>query len=125
MHLPTNRKAYEPQTSVPGFPWSMGLLDGGLLNNGKVRDIYDGKVYWTCGGTPIWLAFFWWDRSGDKRGASNSGFYVQGFDVADRQAALDYAGGVYPTVIARQKFPLVLQEGAPSLRDLQDNELSK
>lgn len=100
----------DPQRDVPGFPWTIGLLDTGLLNNGKHPDIYDGKVFWTCGGTPLWLAFFWWDRSGDKRGNSNSGFYVQGFSVVDRQIALDYACSLFPKVVERQKFPLVLQE---------------
>ena len=94
---------------VPVFPWNLSHLDGGLLKNGQHRDIYDGKVFWTCGGTPLWLAFFWWDNSVDRRGASNSGFYVRGFDVAARQAALDYACSVFPKVVARQKQPLVLQ----------------
>lgn len=85
-------------SSVPGFPWSLGHLDGGLLNNGRHPDIYDGKVFWTCGGTPLWLAFVWWDNSVDRRGASNSGFYVQGFDVAE-----------FPKVVARQRQPLVVQ----------------
>ena len=99
----------EPQRVAPGFPWTIGLLDSGLLTNGKHADTYDGRVFWTCGGTPLWLAFFWWDRSGDKRVASNSGFYVQGFELSDRQAALDYASSIFPTVIARQLYPLVLQ----------------
>lgn len=74
-------------------------------------------MFWTCGGKPLWLAFFWWDRSIDKRGASNSGFYVRGFEHTDRQAALDYAGTVFPDVVSRQKHPLVLQ---PSLKELAD-----
>ena len=94
---------------VPGFPWTIGHLDGGLLKNGKHPDVYDGKVFWTCGGKPLWLAFFWWDNSVDRRGASNSGFYVRGFDFTDRQAALDYACSVFPDVVARQRQPLVLQ----------------
>ena len=110
LYLPGMVCAYlEPQRYAPGFPWSIGLLDSGLLINGKNADIYDGRVFWTCGGTPLWLAFFWWDRSGDNRGASNSGFYVQGFELTDRQAALDYAGSIFPQVVARQHHPLVLQ----------------
>jgi len=100
---------YEP-SSVPGFPWNEGHLDSGLLKNGKHPDVYDGKVFWTCGGRPLlWLAFFWWDNSVDRRGGSNSGFYVRGFDVAGRQAALDYACTIFPKVVARQRQPLVLQ----------------
>jgi hypothetical protein len=98
----------------PELPWHLGHLDGGLLKNGEHRDIEDGKVWWTCGGTPLWLVFMWWDRSGDKRGASNSAFCVQGFDHTQPQAALEYAMSVYPKVIQRQRFPLVLQEKRPA-----------
>jgi hypothetical protein len=85
------------------------MLDGGLLRNRKVPDCPDGKVYWTCGGGPLWIAFTWWDRSGDERGASNSGFYVQGFDPrVSLQAAFDYACAQWPDVTGRQLFPLVL-----------------
>ena len=94
---------------VPGFPWTLGHLDSGLLWNGKHPDVYDGKVFWTCGGHPLWLAFFWWDNSVDRRGASNSGFYVRGFDVAERQSALDYACTIFPKVVVRQRQPLILQ----------------
>lgn len=95
-----------------GFPWTLGLLDGGLLRNGKREDIPDGRVYWTCGGTSLdelWYAFYWWDRSVDKRGQCNSGFYVYGFKRDDAEAAFAYACTVYPNVVARQKFPLDLQ----------------
>lgn len=97
-------------TKILGLPWRMEHMDCGLLRNGEHEDVYDGRVFWTCGGRQIlWLAFVWWDRSGDRRGASNSGFYVRGFQVADRQAAFNYAGTVFPKVIERQKYPLVLQ----------------
>lgn len=96
-------------SEVPGFPWGYDLLDTGLLKNRKVPDLPDGTVHWTGGGRPLWLAFFWWDRSGDKRAACNSGFYVQGFAHTDLQAALDYACSEWPHVVTRQLFPLVLQ----------------
>lgn len=105
-----DRYGYPDPKDIPTFPWSIGLLDGGLLQNGKVPDMPDGRVFSTCGGTPLWIAFFWWDRSGDKRGASNSGFYVQGFELNDKQAAFDYACSIFPDVVARQKYPLVLQQ---------------
>lgn len=108
-YLQSKQETLWDTKQVPGFPWNMGHLDGGLLKNGKHPDIYDGKVFWTCGGTPLWLAFVWWDNSVDRRGASNSGFYVRGFSTAERQAALDFAGTVYPKVIARQRQPLELQ----------------
>lgn len=112
LHAKGGRTVYlgfaRDREELAGFPWTEGQMDGGLLKNGK-RDVYDGKVYWTCGGTPLWIALLWWDNSIDGRGASNSGFYVQGFDYTQAAAALDYAGTVFPKVIARQHQPLVLQ----------------
>lgn len=100
-------------------PWTLGLMDGGLLKNGRQPDVSDGKVWWTCGGRlNFWYAFIWWDNSGDKRGASNSGFYVAGFgpelltpETARENAklAFAYACEAYPQVIGRQHQPLVLQ----------------
>lgn len=93
------------------FPWwSLGLIDGGLLRNGKIADEQTGHVKWVCGGVPDpWHAFAWWDRSVDKRGASNSGFYVCGFGIHDRDAAFAFACSKWPEVIARQPSPLVLE----------------
>lgn len=105
-----DRDSLDPPRDCPGFPWEIDLLDSGLLENRKVKDNPDGRVHWTAGGTPLWLAFFWWDRSGDKRGASNSGFYVHGFSHLDRAAAFEYACSQWPKVVARQRFPLVLVE---------------
>jgi hypothetical protein len=93
----------------PGLPWTLGHLDGGLLNNGKHPDVYDGKVWWTYGGEPLWFVFIWWDNSGDRRGASNSAFCVQGFDHRQAPEAFACACSVYPEVVARQWHPLVLQ----------------
>lgn len=100
-------------------PWGPGLMDGGLLKNGGHPDVEDGKVWWTCGGRDeLWYAFFWWDNSGDRRGASNSGFYVAGFgpEVLTRETAIEnsklafaYACEAYPWVVERQRHPLVLQ----------------
>jgi len=101
-------RTLHPVRDFLGFPWDIGALDGGLLKNRKVPDEPDGRVHWTCGGAPLWIAFFWWDRSGDKRPASNSGFYVQGFEHTETQAALDYAMKQWSNVTARQLFPLVL-----------------
>ena len=93
----------------PGLPWTLALMDAGLLNNGRRPDVYDGKVFWTCGGLALRYAYFWWDNSVDNRGASNSGFYVRGFGWPEAQAAFAYACEKFPHVIARQKTPLVLQ----------------
>ena len=105
------RRTLAPE-DVPGFPWSIGLLDTGLLKNGKHADIYDGKVFWTCGGsTSFWYAFFWWDRSVDTRGGSNSGFYVRGFGWPEAQDAFNFACEIFPKIISRQKYPLILSRG--------------
>jgi len=96
-------------------PW-LRLLDSGLLKNGGNPDIPDGRVYWTCGGLTFWYAFVWWDRSGDRRGASNSGFYVRGFGWPDASAAFDFARAEFPMITARQQHPLVLQEKAAPIR---------
>ena len=91
-------------------PWSDGLMDTGLLLNGKIPDVPTGKVYWTAGGLAFWYAFYWWDRSVDSRGRCNSGFYVRGFGWQEAQDAFDYACEHFPHVVKRQKFPLVLQQ---------------
>jgi len=118
LHRPggmTMRRAERPGL---GLPWDDALMDCGLLRNGKRPDAYDGRVFWTCGGLPaFWFAFFWWDRSVDRRGASNSGFYVRGFGLAEIQEAFDYACGQFPHVVARQRQPLVLQGVERALRE--------
>lgn len=93
---------------IPGFCWDIGLLDTGLLKNGKHSDVYDGQVFWTCGGTPLWIAFFWWDNSVDHRSGSNSGFYVNGFYVEDLTKAFQFACETFPFVVQRQRQPLRL-----------------
>ena len=67
----SNKTIWQVCPDYPGFCWSYHLMDGGLLKNGKHPDVCDGRVFWTSGGNPFWYAFFWWDRSGDSRGASN------------------------------------------------------
>lgn len=104
---------------APGFPWeSAAWLDTSILKNMKIPDRPDGRVYVTGGGREyFWFAFVWWDRSGDERPGSNSGFYVRGFGVPVRETyyaiakvAFDYACGEWPDVVARQRFPLVIEE---------------
>jgi hypothetical protein len=116
LHQPNGRTVWRQRDDFPDLPWTPGLMDGGLLTNGKRPDVYDGKVYWTCGGLAFWYAFFWWDRSVDQRGASNSGFYVRGFGWPEAEAAFEYACAQFPQVVTRQKHPLVLQPGRQSLR---------
>jgi hypothetical protein len=66
-------------------------------------------VHWTCGGDPLWFAFVWWDRSGDSRPGSNSGFYVRGFAPPEARQAFEFACRAWPAVVARQEHALVLQ----------------
>jgi hypothetical protein len=97
----------EIMRAVPDFiPSWAEIWDGGLLKNGKRPDVYDGNVY----AVPAkgWLAFAWWDNSIDRRGASNSGFYVAGFEWKQREAALAFAMMQWPEVVARQRQPLAL-----------------
>lgn len=116
LHGPNGRTIWDAKRDHPGFPWTDALMDGGLLKNGKRPDVYDGKVFWTCGGAKaFWYAFYWWDNSVDRRGASNSGFYVRGFGWPEPQAAFDYACTQFPKVVARQAYPLILQNPAPSI----------
>jgi hypothetical protein len=92
------------------LPWDECIMDGTLLKNSKVPDVVTGKVYWTCGGRDaFWYAFYWWDRSVDKRGACNSGFYVRGFGYPEAQDAFDWGCSQFPTIVQRQAHPLVLQ----------------
>jgi hypothetical protein len=117
LHNHAGEKGY-PKELHPDFPWSIDLLDGGLLRNGKIPDRCDGKVYWTCGGPrrdDLWFAFYWWDRSVDERLNSNSGFYVPGFSL-ERGSALEQVGEAFslaclqwPKVVSRQHAPLALQ----------------
>lgn len=106
---------------IKDLPWDECLMDTGLLKNGKVKDIPDGRVYWTCGGLAFWYAFYWWDRSVDKRGACNSGFYVRGFGWPEAQEAFDYACSQFPHVVARQKYPLVLQNSERKVDDKEES----
>lgn len=90
------------------LPWRIELMDTGLLKNGKHIDIVDGKVFWTCA-KGDWFAFIWWDRSGDSRPNSNSGFYVKGFEFDRIIEAFNYALSQFPTIVERQTFKLELQ----------------
>ncbi len=114
LHHPNGRTIWDPKVDLPGFPWTMGLMDTTLLKNGKRPDVYDGKVFWTCGGSPFWYAFFWWDNSIDRRSGSNSGFYVRGFGWREPEQAFDYACSMYPKVVSRQTPTLILQVDRPA-----------
>ena len=111
------RSTLRPKDVVVVFPWTIAHLDGGLLENGKVPDVYNGRVYRTQAKDMdpetkevfgAWHAFYWWDRSLDSRAKSNSGFYVRGFQLDQHQEAFEHAKAQWSEVIERQKHPLVL-----------------
>lgn len=109
LHDPHGKHLYSDRPA--DLPWAEDLMDTTLLKNGKIPDKPDGRVWWTAGGAQaFWYAFYWWDRSIDSRGACNSGLYVRGFGWPEERIAFEYGCEQYPHVIARQKFPLVLQE---------------
>lgn len=113
LHSEGGQTVYRPAKQVPGLPW-VGHMDCGLLENGEHKDRPDGVVHWTCGadreGKRVWHAFYWWDRSVDSRPGSNSGFYVKGFEIEEREEAFEFACKTWPDVVARQKHPLVLEK---------------
>lgn len=128
LHRPGGYTLRGDERALLRLPWPDGMMDCTLLKNGKRPDVYDGKVFWTCGGDPsFWYAFYWWDRSVDSRGASNSGFYVRGFGWPEAQAAFDYACAQFPRVVSRQRHALILQNPAPvqpAVRDEADGQMA-
>lgn len=99
------------------LPWSIYHLDTGLLELSKIPEVLDGRVYWTKKGSPLWHAFFWWDRSGDLRSQSNSGFYVRGFYEYNQLSAFSYAMSKFPEITKRQFHTLKLQQIEVSLTE--------
>lgn len=80
-------------------PWG-ARLDGGLLE--CVPDNPNGK--WHEFQKDGWSAVAFWDRSGDKRGASNTAFIVH--DEMDGKSILELAAVQWPEVFARPGFPI-------------------
>lgn len=117
-----SRNERELHQLYPDLPWSIAHMDTGLLRNGRREDVYDGRVFWTVAARlvgrgqaardsrALWHAFVWWDNSVDKRGGSNSGFYVRGFEFGKARQALEFACSEFPRVVSRQLHPLILQE---------------
>jgi hypothetical protein len=111
LHHPNYKTIHSPEREFPRIPWTQALMDAKLLKNGEHRDIVDGKVFWTCAGIDlkcVWHAFFWWDRSGDSRGNSNSGFYTYGFSYNNQIEAFAFACEQFPAIVKQQQVPLEL-----------------
>ena len=45
LHRPGGMTVWDAKEQYPGFPWGPGLMDGGLLKNGKRADVPDGRVW--------------------------------------------------------------------------------
>lgn len=58
-----------------------------------------------------WTVLAYWDRSVDKRGASNSAFVARG--VHDFATMLAIARAQYPHVLTRRTRPIILVETSP------------
>ena len=87
-------------------PWQVGLMDTGLLKNREIPDTPTGEVQ--CIPAVGWFAFVWWDRSGDSRPNSNSGFYVEGFETHEVLEAFKFALTQWPKIVERQRYKLRL-----------------
>lgn len=95
---------------IPGFPWTEQMIDSGILTSRRIQDLPDGRVFTGIGGINVlWRYFCWWDRSGDHRGSSNSGFYTRGFMASQVREAFEYACTQWPDVVGRQLHKLDLQ----------------
>lgn len=72
-------------------------------DNYASRDETEGRAFRTCRGG--WTAVAFWDRTGDKRGASNTAFVARG-DLTFAQL-IRAARHTWPQVWARFTFPVV------------------
>lgn len=95
------------------FPWTIQQADTGLLLDGMHYDVIDGRVWWQFGKASVypWYAFVWWDRTGDDRPNSNSGFYVT--SILEPVDAFKFAISTFPEVSRRQRAPWPLLEQEP------------
>lgn len=59
-----------------------------------------------------WTVLAFWDRSGDKRGASNGAFILSG--RLSFEAAVTRAEAAFPTICARFPTPLVPHQSVPA-----------
>lgn len=107
IHQSGVRSSLDP--SIFGIPWPIRMMDGGLLKLLCIPDEVTGRVHHLMSAgigvsnrSQIWHAFIWWDRSGDSRPNSNSGFYVVGFDKEAKKEAFDFACRYWPEVIERK-----------------------
>ena len=85
-----------------------GGLDTGLLKKAGVPDVPGKGAYVQASGYSI-VTF--WDRSGDRRGNSNSAFFALGDHTADELLAA--ARERYPRLFERFNFEITLAGQTP------------
>lgn len=114
---PLTRSEIEMHTGRPlGCPWGAGEVDANLAPGADVaarsthrfeqmeqRQVEGPCMLYRKGG---WTLIAWWDRSGDKRGNSNSAFAMEGeHDFPEMVAGLHWK---FPWVSSRLRFELTL-----------------
>lgn len=77
------------------MPFRTEVLDGGLLPVGGVEE--QGKCFLSV--INGWTVLGMWDRTGDKRGASNASFIVEGIHTVSKMRA--FAAELFPKQWAR------------------------
>lgn len=87
---------------IGNFPWDDRQLDGGFLDQWRIDDNPDGRIHWIY--EKDWFVFCWYDRSGDRRPGSNSGFYVSGYQDNEQIKAFQFASVEFSDIIRRQNF---------------------
>ena len=81
-------------------------LDGGYLKAQKVPDVPGRAAFIQVNGYSI---VTWWDRSGDKRGGSNSAFILSGDHTP--QEVMRQGAEYFPDVLKRQSVSITLPDG--------------
>lgn len=92
----------ECERSLPrNFPVKPSILDSGLLppNSAQTEGL---ATLVHIGG---WTIVTFWDRSGDRRGNSNSSFVLEGIHSFEK--ACEISAGRFPLIWSRFKFQIV------------------
>lgn len=101
---------WHPKRWEDVIPWGH-KIDGGLCPDGPQTEgviAYTHNEHWHNQTPEHWSAISWWDRSADKRGASNCSFLINIHISA--AGLLILARATYPTVFARMKYRLLVPD---------------
>ena len=103
-HVLHNPRGYCYHGDKPSdFPVREGVLDAGLLP-GHLPEEQGKATFFHING---WTILAFWDRSGDKRGNSNSTFLLRGTYTFEE--AKNYAKEFFPKLFERFPFELTLR----------------